>query len=218
MTGVRTGLACPTPPNTGHPGLGLQALPSPHGTPRLDTRACRTPSSTASGRLAHPHTIPRPGQRTHRTVDLPPEPRLSLPPPPVSHPPGGEVAALPSGPPPCTGTPGGDGGFGPRGGGGGLAGTPLLPGSSYGPRRRRPKICKPKSSWHRRRRSKILDVSLKHWKGRRGRGGGSRGGGSPLLRCTAVLMHPFGGGGLRGGGGLTLVLANRTPKHIRRQR
>ena len=30
-----------------------------------------------------------------------------------------------------------------------------------------PKVLKPKSSWHRRRGSKILAVSLKHWKGRR---------------------------------------------------
>ena len=33
------------------------------------------------------------------------------------------------------------------------------------------KILKLRSSWHRRRRSKILDVSLEHWKGRRGGGG-----------------------------------------------
>ena len=39
-----------------------------------------------------------------------------------------------------------------------------------------------KSSWHRRRRSKILAVSLKHWKG-------TRGGGGVLLRCTAVPTH-----------------------------
>ena len=31
-----------------------------------------------------------------------------------------------------------------------------------------PKILKVQSSWHRRRRSKTLAVSLKHWKGRRG--------------------------------------------------
>ena len=36
------------------------------------------------------------------------------------------------------------------------------------------KFLKRKSSWHRRRRSKILAVSLKHWKGRMG-GGGRRG-------------------------------------------
>ena len=42
-------------------------------------------------------------------------------------------------------------------------------------------ILKLKSSWHRRRRSKILAVSLKHWKGRTG--------GGPLRR-TAVLIHP----------------------------
>ena len=44
--------------------------------------------------------------------------------------------------------------------------------------------------------SKILAVSLKHWKGRRGGVAGvQRGGGALLLRCTAVLIHPWGGGG-----------------------
>ena len=59
------------------------------------------------------------------------------------------------------------------------------------------KILKRKSSWHRRRRSKILAVSLKHYKRRREGGRGSKGrevGGSGavpplLLRCTAVLIH-----------------------------
>ena len=46
-----------------------------------------------------------------------------------------------------------------------------------------------KSSWHRRRRSKILAVSVKHRKGRRGGGRGGGGGGGLLLRCTAVLIH-----------------------------
>ena len=56
-----------------------------------------------------------------------------------------------------------------------------------------PKNSKRKSSWHRRRRSKILAVSCKHWKGRRG---GGRGGYPPLLlRCTAILILPSGGGG-----------------------
>ena len=41
------------------------------------------------------------------------------------------------------------------------------------PAERGPKIVKHKSSWP---RSKILAVSLKHWKGRSGGGGGSRGG------------------------------------------
>ena len=56
----------------------------------------------------------------------------------------------------------------------------------------RPKNLKLKSSWHRRRRSKILAVSLEHWKGRRG---------LLLLRCTAPpLILPnipprYGGGG-----------------------
>ena len=38
-----------------------------------------------------------------------------------------------------------------------------------------PKIVKLKSSWH---RSKILAVSLKHWKGRMGGGSSTGGGGS----------------------------------------
>ena len=78
---------------------------------------------------------------------------------------------------------GGRGGGGSKGAGGGgrLAGTPLLPGSPYGPRRMRAKVFKPKSSWGRRRRSKFWAVSLKHWKGRREV--------TPLLQCTAVLLH-----------------------------
>ena len=67
-----------------------------------------------------------------------------------------------------------------------MPGTPLLPGSPYGPAEGGRKILKRKSSWHRRRQSKILAVSLKHWKGRKG-GGGGRG---RLLRCTAVRIHP----------------------------
>ena len=73
-------------------------------------------------------------------------------------------------------------------GGGGLAGPPLLPGSPYGPRRRRAEhfeayiLLAPKAP----------NGSLKHWKGRRG-GGGSRGGVPPLLlRCTAALIHRWG--------------------------
>ena len=44
-----------------------------------------------------------------------------------------------------------------------------------------PNILKLKSSWHRRLRSKILAVSLKHWKGRRGGGPG----GVPSSSCGA---------------------------------
>ena len=59
------------------------------------------------------------------------------------------------------------GGGGLKGGRGGLAGTPLLLRSPYGPRRRWAKdFFWLKSSWHRRRRSQSLAVSLKHWKGR----------------------------------------------------
>ena len=65
-----------------------------------------------------------------------------------------------------------------RRGGGGVGWDPLR--YPYGPCRRRAKNVKLKSSWHRRRRSKILAVSLKHGKGRRG-GGVQGGGGYPPL-------------------------------------
>ena len=51
-----------------------------------------------------------------------------------------------------------------------------------------PKLLKLKSSW-RLRRSKILAVSLRHWKGRGGLHGGG-GGGPLLLRLSALLIHP----------------------------
>ena len=73
-------------------------------------------------------------------------------------------------------------------GSGGLAGTLLLPGSPYGPRRMRRKIF---GSWNplgtkaKKKKGKFfLAVSLEHWNGRRGGGGGGL-----LLRCTAVLIH-----------------------------
>ena len=73
-----------------------------------------------------------------------------------------------------------------------VAGTP--PPSSQGPpmapAEGGPKILKCKSSWHRRRRSKTLAVSLKHWKRRRGGGPGGGGVTPLLLRCTAVLIPP----------------------------
>ena len=74
------------------------------------------------------------------------------------------------------------------GGGGGWPDPP----SSYGPLRvpaeGGPKILKPKSSWHRRCRSKVW---LKDWKGRRGGGSkGGWGGGALLLWLSAVLIHP----------------------------
>ena len=63
-------------------------------------------------------------------------------------------------------------------------GRALLLGSPGGPR---PKASRKFLGLHPlRRRSKLLAVSLKHWKGRRGRGGPPL-----LLRCTAVLMHPW---------------------------
>ena len=84
-------------------------------------------------------------------------------------------------------------------GGGELAGTPLLLGSPMVPAEGRPKILKLKSSWHRRHRSKILAVSLKHWKGRRGGGGG---GGRALLerRGEGGRRSRGGGEGVQGGG------------------
>ena len=75
-----------------------------------------------------------------------------------------------------------------KGGGGAWLGHSLGP--PMVPAEGGPKNFKLKSSWH---RSKILAVSLKHWKGRRG-GRGVYGGGVPcnplFLRCTAVLIHP----------------------------
>ena len=69
------------------------------------------------------------------------------------------------------GRPGGKGGL--KGGGGG--GVKCDPSSSEGPpmvpTEGGPKILKLNSSWHRRGRSKISAVSLKHWKGRTGGGG-----------------------------------------------
>ena len=95
---------------------------------------------------------------------------------------------------------GGEGGSKGGGGGGqgGLAGTPLLPGSPFGPP---PKAGRnPKSSWHRRRRSKILAVSLKHWKGRRGGVWGGRGV-TPHPPAVYSCMWGRGGGWGQGSGG-----------------
>ena len=55
-----------------------------------------------------------------------------------------------------------------HGGVGGLAGAPPPPIVPQGAAEGGPKIFNLKSSW---RRSKILAVILKHWKGRRGEGG-----------------------------------------------
>ena len=65
-------------------------------------------------------------------------------------------------------------------------GPPLLPGSPYGPCRRRAE-----KFW----RLNPLGTEAKLWLsasniGRGGGGGGGRRGVTPLLRCTAVLMHP----------------------------
>ena len=69
-----------------------------------------------------------------------------------------------------------------------MRGVWLGPPSSQGPcmvpAKGGPKSVKLKSSWHPRRRSKTLAVSLKHWKGRRG-GGLLGGGGAP----PAVYGH-----------------------------
>ena len=71
-------------------------------------------------------------------------------------------------------------------------GPPSSGGPPMAPAEGGPKILRLKSSWHRRRRSKILAVSLKHWKGSKGgeeRGVQRGGGGGLLLRCTALLIH-----------------------------
>ena len=66
-----------------------------------------------------------------------------------------------------------------EGGGGGVGcDPPSSQGSPMVPAEGGPTMLKLQSSWHRRRRSKILAVSLKHWKGRRG-GGVQGGGGTP---------------------------------------
>ena len=90
-------------------------------------------------------------------------------------------------PPPRDVLEAGEGRGGLKGEGeGGLAGTPLLPGSPDGPRHRRAKkFFKLKSSWH---RSKILVVSLKHWKGRRG---GVQGGGGGRYPLFSYGVRPF---------------------------
>ena len=64
-----------------------------------------------------------------------------------------------------------------------MAGTPPPPRVPlWSPLKAGRKFCKRESSWHRRHRSKILAVSLKHWKGRGGGGEGERGlAGTPLL-------------------------------------
>ena len=78
-----------------------------------------------------------------------------------------------------------------RGGGGGVWRTP--PTSSQGPpmvpAEGGPKILKLESSWHRRRCSKILTVSPKHWKRRR-RGGEVWRGGGLLVGFPAILIQP----------------------------
>ena len=79
---------------------------------------------------------------------------------------------------------GGGEGFSEGGRGGGFGwdppssqGPPVVPaeGAEGGPKKI---FLKRKSSWHRRRRTKILAVSLKHWKG----------------RCGAILIYHWGRG------------------------
>ena len=82
-----------------------------------------------------------------------------------------------------------------KGGGGGVwLGAPSSQGLRMVPAEGGQKILKRKSSWHRRRRSKLLAVSLNHWKERGRRGGG---GGTPPLppavygRSNASLPRPL---------------------------
>ena len=118
----------------------------------------------------------------HRTAPFRPQTRpfLGYPHLKCQQPSGGDACTVAGAP-----VPRGQGCIRRGWGGGGMAGTPLLPESPYGPRRRQAQNFKLKSSWHRRCRIKILAVSLKHWKGRRV--GGSRGGGGmrPLYYITA---------------------------------
>ena len=102
-----------------------------------------------------------------------------------------------------------------EGGGGGWdppysLGPPMVP-TEGGPR-----VLKRKSSWHRRRRSKILAVSLKHWKGRKGGGGGGPGWDTPRPPAvygrsnTSLVMGNKGTGPglcfvILGGGGVKLA-------------
>ena len=73
-----------------------------------------------------------------------------------------------------------------RGGGGGLAGTPLLTGSPCGPHRK----AGPKSFSLNPLGAEGAKAKLWLSASNIGRGGG--GGGGVLLRCTAVLIHPWG--------------------------
>ena len=99
------------------------------------------------------------------------------PPPPKPHAPRPRpVQSVRHSPPPRDVLEGGEGGGSEAGGGRGVwlgppppPRVPLWPPPKAGQR-----ILRLKSSWH---RSKILTVSLKHWKGRMRRGGGSREGG-----------------------------------------
>ena len=84
-----------------------------------------------------------------------------------------------------------------KGGGGGWLGPASSLGPPMVPAEGGLKTLKLKSSWHRRRRSTIwLSAS------NIGRGGGGRGVPPLLLRCTALLIHHWGGGwGVQGGWG-----------------
>ena len=87
------------------------------------------------------------------------------------------------------------------GGGGGVGWPPASQGTPMVPAEGGPKILKLQSSWHRRHRSKILAVSLKHWKGRGGVQGG--GGGGPPPTVYGRSNTSLGGGERSAGAGDT---------------
>ena len=161
---VRRGCRSPRSPRRPAPESGPPASRRTAGARSRSWSAC-----TGTG-------ADRPSTATPRGRPPHPEPQTDTPTPPP--------------PPPQVMYQKGGGGSEERGEGVWL-GPPLLPGSPYGPHRR---LLKPKSSWHRRRRSKFLAVSLKHWKGR---GGGGLGGlpalpavyGRSWPPSTAELRH-----------------------------
>ena len=167
-----------------HCTWGHPHFPGPGRTPK----ACVPPSTTeghtsaqAGTRIPHRHPLPHSSPQT-----------VGCQPPPA----GGPGPSLSE-----TGARGGGGGgsscplrkplrwAGFQLGGGGEGGfgwpppPPMVP--LWSPPKAGQKNLKLTSSWHRRRRSKMLAFSIKHWKGRRG-GRGLQGGGYPTSSSYSV--------------------------------